>query len=252
MAQDHTEDESVARNAAQFATTHWSVVLAAGDSAAPGSQEALENLCRTYWLPLYAFVRRKGHSPEDAKDLTQEFFLRLIGKRRLDKADPERGRFRTFLLATLKHFLCDEWDRRRTARRGGGVPVVSLDAGMAEERLQTELSTELTPDQVFDRDWAAVLLESVLTTLRDEAQGAGKGELFDALSPCLMGDRMSDGYAAVGRQFGLSEAAVKMAVSRLRHRFRHLLQLEIERTVTTKKEAQEEFQHLGAALRQAR
>jgi RNA polymerase sigma-70 factor (ECF subfamily) len=168
-------------SARQFASTRWSVVLAAGDSSVPGAREALERLCGAYWFPLYAFVRRQGHSPHDAQDLTQGFFAWLIESKHLRVADAERGRFRSFLLGMLKNFLSDDRKRAHAQKRGGGRAPISLDAASAEERYDLEPATDLTPDLIFDRRWAWTVIEQTVARLRDEYVAAGRAELFDAL-----------------------------------------------------------------------
>lgn len=249
MAAAGAGNEDPTSRAGVFATTHWSVVLAAADEQSPGSLRALEDLGRTYWQPLYAFVRRQGHTAPDAQDLVQGFFLRLIDKHRLEKADPTRGRFRTFLLTALKHYLSDERDRAQAIRRGGQAIFVPVDDDTAEQRYQAELATHLTPEEIFDRHWATALLESVLAKLKAEVTVAGKGAVFDALSGQLMGEDGSDSYADVGRRFNLTEAAVKMVVLRLRQRYRELLRLEISQTVDSPEAVDAEIAHLIAALR---
>src|SRR5512136_965615 len=176
---------------ATFVTTHWSVVLTARRSDTTRAQAALARLCQTYWYPLYAYVRRRGYSPHDAQDLTQEFFARLLGQNWLAQADRERGRFRTFLLAALSHFLANEWDKARAQKRGGSIQLVPLQLDNAETRYGQEPADPLTPEQCFERRWALALLDEVLNRLRQEQVAAGTGEMFDALKPCLVGDRQA-------------------------------------------------------------
>src|SRR5437762_432282 len=164
-----------------FATTHWSVVLAAGHSSVPGAQEALETLCRAYWYPLYVYIRRQGQSPHDAQDLTQEFFARLLEKKYLRLADPDRGKFRAFLLKSLKHFLVNEWEKARTQKRGGGQSVVPLDAEIAESRYAAEPVQALTLDQVYEKRWAVTLIEAVLASLRESYAATGRLPVFETL-----------------------------------------------------------------------
>src|SRR5512137_96469 len=192
-----------------FLTTHWSVVLAAKDKSSPDSAVALEALCGAYWYPLYAFVRRQGHSPSDAQDLTQEFFARLLAKEYLQAADREKGRFRTFLRVALKRFLANEWDRARRLKRGGGHTPLSLDTEMGEERYQAEGNDGLSPDRLYDRRWAMTLLEQTLGRLRAEHTAAGKTAEFEQLKGVLMADRGTIDYSALGVALGLSEGAAR-------------------------------------------
>src|SRR5437762_286436 len=190
----------------RFTTTHWSVVLMAGQADSPQANDALEKLCRTYWYPLYAYVRRQGNSPEDAQDLTQEFFSRFLEKGYVKLADRERGRFRTFLLTSMKHFLVNEWAKRRAAKRGGGQ-VFSLDDENAETRYGLEPVDNLTPEKLYDRNWAAALLERAAGRLRAEYTGFGKLGLFERLQGLLRGEKSEVPYADLARQLGLSEGA---------------------------------------------
>src|SRR5205823_6181638 len=217
--------------AAWFATTHWSVVAAAGDALQPGAREALEKLCRTYWYPLYAYVRRRGHQEEDAKDLTQEFLASLIAREGLADLCPAKGRFRAFLLACLKNFLSDARDRARAQKRGSGRPIISHDAASAEACYQLEASNDLSPDRIFERRWACALLENVMTRLAEEQAAAGKSALFDSLRPFLAGEADGLAYADVAVRLGLSKEAARMTVRRLRRRYRQLLRLEVAKTV---------------------
>ncbi|MBM3881769.1 MAG: sigma-70 family RNA polymerase sigma factor [Verrucomicrobia bacterium] len=234
--------------AAVFATTHWSVVLAAGQSADAQASAALEQLCRTYWYPLYAYVRRRGFRHEDAQDLTQAFFAHLLRKDFLGGVGPEKGRFRSFLLACLKHFLVDEWEKARTAKRGGNCPALSLDMEKAEERYQLEARVEADPESLFERRWALDLLERVLDRLRHEAAGSGRTAVFAELECCLLGDRPAETYAQLGSRLGLSETAVKVTVHRLRQRYRELLREEVAHTVTRPEEVDDELRYLFAIV----
>ena len=231
-----------------FATTQWSVVLAAGDSSAPDAQEALETLCRTYWYPLYVYVRGQGQSPHDAQDLTQEFFARLLEKKYLRLADPDRGKFRAFLLKSLKHFLVNEWEKARTQKRGGGQCAIPLDADIAESRYAAEPVQALTVDQVYEKRWAVTLIEAVLARLRENYEAAGRLPVFETLKGFIWGDQPTLSYAEVASQLGLTEGTVKVAVHRLRGRYRELLRAEIAKTVATPGEVDEELQHLIAVL----
>ena len=238
------ERDSLFPGAREFHTTHWSVVVSArGDRS--GARVALEKLCQAYWYPLYEFVRRQGLSGHDAQDLTQEFFARLLEKDWLAGVDRERGRFRSWLLAALKHFLANEWTRARTQKRGGGAVLFSFDELDAESRLQHEPATD-SPEQIYDRRWAMTLLDQVMARLRTEMAGVGKLGHFEALKFCLTGEK--SGYAEVGARLGMSEGAVKVAVHRLRERYRALLRAEIAETVATEKEIEDELRALLAAL----
>ncbi len=230
--------------AAIFATTHWSVVLAVGQSTDAQASEALEELCRTYWYPLYAFVRRQGRSPEDAQDLTQGFFAHLLRKDFLSGVGPEKGRFRSFLLACLKHFLADEWEKARTAKRGGSCPEMRLGLEGAEERYQLEACVEADAESLYERRWALDLLDQVLNRLRHEAVASGREAVFDQLQGCLLGERPTETYAQMGARLGMSETAVKVTVHRLRQRYRELLREEIAHTVTRPDEIDEEMRYL--------
>jgi RNA polymerase sigma-70 factor (ECF subfamily) len=227
-----------------FATTHWSVVLAARDYEAPEAQAALEFLCRSYWYPLYAYLRRDGHSPHDAQDLTQEFLARLIVNHDLQHAEPERGRFRSFLLGTLKHFLSDERKKASAQKRGGGQTVVSIDEASAESRYALEPADTVTPETLFERQWAMTVLDHVMDRLQRRQEQRGKAELFAALEPCLGGSGEAVSYAEIGVRLGMSEGSVKVTVHRLRKEFGELLREEIAGTVATEAEIDEEIRQL--------
>jgi RNA polymerase sigma-70 factor (ECF subfamily) len=231
----------------QFATTHWSLVLAARDRAEPGADDALASLCGLYWYPLYAYVRRRGHGADEAHDLTQEFFARLLEKDSLAAVDRDKGKFRAFLLAACNHFLANERDRARAKKRGGGRAVLSLAAADAEGRYSAEPADALTPEKLFERRWALALLQQVMTRLRDEFEAKGKGRLFDRLRGFLVGEKGA-GYRRAAIELRLSEGAVKVAVHRLRQRYRELLHEEIGRTVGAPEEVEEEIRALFAAL----
>lgn len=233
---------------AWFATTHWSVVLSARDPASSLSERALEELCRAYWGPLYAYLRRQGRSPHDAQDLTQEFFARLLHKDYLRAVDREKGRFRTFLLVALKRFLADESDRARARKRGGGVPCLSLDAEAAEHRYGAEPVDTLTPERLYERHWALALLDRTMARLRQEFVASGKAEEFAILKTFLTAERDAISYAEVAPQLGLSEGALRVAAHRLRRRYRDLFREEIAHTVADPTEIEEEIRHLMAVL----
>jgi RNA polymerase sigma factor (sigma-70 family) len=228
-----------------FLTTHWSVVLNARAADSKQAKAALETLCRTYWYPLYAFVRRLGHSPHDAEDLIQGFFAQCVEKNYLHTADERKGRFRSFLLVALKGFLANEWDRARTRKRGGDRQFISLDA---EQRYATEPSESLSPDKLFERRWALTLLENVLAKLKAEQLAAGRGAVFDALQPVLTSSGRGTPYADLAERLGLTENAVKVAVHRLRQRYRELLEQEIANTVASPDEIAEERRYLLRVL----
>lgn len=236
-------------NPAAFRTTHWSVVLAAGDLSRPDAQVALAELCETYWFPLYAFVRRKGHPPPEAEDLVQEFFARLVTNNYVHQAHQNKGKFRTFLLAALAHFLANEWNRQQTLKRGSGCPLVSWDARTAEERYAREPFHELTPEKLFDRRWAIRLLERVHEQLRKEYVAAGKADQFEALEPCLSGDSLPATSVEVGQCLKMSAGAVKVAVHRMRRTYGELARLEIAQTVGNPQEVDDELHHLFEVLR---
>jgi RNA polymerase sigma factor (sigma-70 family) len=224
----------------RFATTHWSIVVSAGGIRSPEANRSLAILCENYWFPLYAFVRRAGHSAEDAEDLTQEFFARLLGQRFLTKVDPQIGKFRSFLLAALKHFMADQWDRTHAQKRGGGQTAISFDGLDAETRYRLEPATDLTPEKMFEKQWALSLLEQVLSRLHAELVAEGRSALFEALKDTLTGVR-STTYAAIGAELGMAEGAVKVAAHRMRHRYRALLREEIAQTVTGSDEIRDEI-----------
>lgn len=231
-----------------FATTQWSVVLTAAQADTTRSQAALEKLCRTYWYPLYAYVRRRGKSAEDAQDLTQAFFARLLERNWVGHADRTRGRFRTFLLTAMSRFLSDEWDRARAQKRGGGLAQVPLQLDTAETRYGLEPADTGTPEQSYERRWALTLLETVLHRLQAEFDREGRGALFAELSICLTGTGDSHPYAELAARLNLSEGAVKVAVHRLRKRYRVLLRAEIAQTMTESEDVEDELRHLFSVL----
>lgn len=231
-----------------FATTHWTVVLAAGQSGSQQAAGALEELCRTYWYPLYAYVRRHGHSREDAEDLTQGFFARLLEKNYLEGVTSDKGKFRSFLLVALKRFMANEWDRANTQKRGGGVTPLSLDWQDAEMRYQINLSHNLSPDRLYDRAWAMVVLERVITRLRNESESDGKAGHYEQLKSFLMLGRNNIPYARAAGELKMTEGAVRVAVHRLRRRYRELLREEVVQTLANPAQAEEEMQALFCAL----
>ncbi len=243
---DIPETGALAR--AQFVTTHWSVVLSASRPSSPGAAEALDKLCRIYWYPLYACVRRQGFGPADAEDLTQAFFARLLEEGFVASADPAKGRFRSFLLTRLRHFLADEWDRLKAQKRGGGRRVIPLDSGTAETRYQLEPADLHSPDRLFEYRWAVTLLERVYERLRLEYSSEGKAALFAELKACLAQARAAVPYTDASARLGLSEGALRVAVHRLRRRYRELLRAEIAETVSEPGEIEEELRYLLRVL----
>lgn len=231
-----------------FVTTHWSVVLAAGQTDTPRARRSLEQLCQAYWYPLYVYVRRRGYRPEDAEDLTQEFFARLLRSHFLNLADPERGRFRSFLLTALKHFLADEWARVRAQKRGGARSLLPLDVESAEMRYHLEPADDLTPEKVYEQRWARTLLANVIEQLRGEYEAQGKGALFDELKNCLTKARAAVAYAELAARLKVQEGALRVAVHRLRQRYRDLLRAEIAHTVSEPEEVEEELRYLLRVL----
>jgi len=225
------------------------VVVAAGGRSTPEADRAMEDLCRTYWYPLYAYVRRRGHSPPDAQDLTQEFFARLLAKHWIAGALPEKGRFRTFLLTAMNRFLANEWDRAMAQKRGGHAAHLPLDTQIAETRYEVDsMLAPLPPDRLYDRHWAMTLLERALGRLRTEQERVGKPKTFTVLSPFLAVERGGIPYAEIAAQLGLSESAARQAVHRMRRRFREVFREEIAQTVAAREEVDQEIRHLLAAL----
>lgn len=228
----------------QFLTTHWSVVLKAGLVQSSESDKALAELCQTYWFPLYSYVRRKGHKPEDAKDAVQNFFIKLSTKRFFKVANPQKGSFRGFLLMALKRFLVNEWNYRHAVKRGGNQTIVSIDQDIAESRYGMEIEDQRSrPDLLFDRQWATTLLELVFARLKSEYDKADNTRLFDILQDSIAGDSKLS-HAEAGIQLGMTEGAVKVAAHRLRSRYRHLLREEIGKTVSSHDEIDGEIRHL--------
>jgi DNA-directed RNA polymerase specialized sigma24 family protein len=232
----------------RFPTTCWSRVAHAGNPSDPEARAALEGLCRDYWYPLYAFVRRRGFGPDDASDLVQGFLANLLERRDLAGADPERGRFRSFLRAACAHFLAHRRERDRALKRGGGKRLISIDAPAAERRYGREPAHDLTPERLFERRWALDLLGHVVARLEVEAARSGKVELFTRLRPMLEGDDQAESYSAVGTAVGLSEGAVKVAAHRLRARYREVLREEVGRTVNDPDDVDAELSDLITSL----
>jgi RNA polymerase sigma-70 factor (ECF subfamily) len=230
-----------------FERTHWSVVMSAGNQQSPLAQAALAKLCQTYWYPLYVFVRRQGRSAEDAQDLVQGFFAKAIEKNFVAAAEPEKGRFRSFLLLALKRYMANEWDHDHREKRGGGKDIVSLDEQDTELRYKAEPADEISPGKAFERQWALTLLQQVLDRLSAEFSSAGKARLFEELKVFLSGEK-GGSYAEIGVRLGITEATIKVTVHRLRLRYRELLRLEIANTVSSPEAIEDEIQDLCAAL----
>jgi DNA-directed RNA polymerase specialized sigma24 family protein len=233
----------------QFAATRWSLVLAAGGRrSTPNSRQALETLCQTYWYPLYVYVRRRVSDVHEAQDLTQAFFASLLERDALEAADRERGRFRSFLLTAFKHFLSDERDKAKAQKRGGGRRAIRLNLETGESRFALEPADELTPERLYEKQWALTFLDHVLRRLEDEFAGKGKDKQFQALKPFLAGETEPDSYEIAARDLGISAAAAKVAAHRARRRYREILRAEIAETVAGPQEVDDEIRHLRAAL----
>jgi RNA polymerase sigma-70 factor (ECF subfamily) len=231
-----------------FETTHWSLILAARDRDDPRARDAMAALCQSYWPAIYTYIRRNGHDPHAAEDLTQAFFAELLEPGALAGVDHKKGKFRAFLLASCGHFLGHQRDHDRAAKRGGGKCQLSIDARDAEGRYLREPADHLTPEALFVRRWALALLEGVLDDLRGEYTGAGKSDVFDALKATLTGDPRSAPYAAIAGRLGMTEGAVQVAVHRLRQRYRAALRARIAATVANPADVEEEIRDLFAAL----
>lgn len=232
----------------RFPTTNWSLVLAARDEPSGLGRESLEALCEAYWYPLYACIRARGCPPGDAQDLTQGFFAQLLEKDFLDRVSPEEGRFRSFLLASLKHFLSHEYEREHALKRGGGRRPISLDSEEAESRFQREPADRLTPEQIFERRWALTVLDRALDRLRREFAERGERERFDRLEQFLTGGRPHPSHKEVAAELGLTESAVKAAVHRLRRQLGRVLRAEVAETLASQREVDDEVRHLLATV----
>jgi RNA polymerase sigma factor (sigma-70 family) len=230
----------------EFPTTRWTLVIAAGDPRRKEARSALISLCENYWYPLYAYLRRRGYQAETAQDLTQEFFTRVLQGRYLDRADPEKGRFRSFLLTSLKFFVADEEDRQRALKRGGGA-ILQLEFSSGEERYQREPAHDETPERIFERRWALSLLDRVVERLRSEFLQHGRAEHFDQLKASLLGQSDAP-YSALALEMNTSEGALKVAIHRLRKRYRELFRQEIADTVADPAEVESELRFLAAVL----
>jgi RNA polymerase sigma-70 factor (ECF subfamily) len=247
MSYSEDNRKEVSEGARRFATTHWSVVLRAGDSQTPESGDALEKLCAAYWHPLYTFVRSRGHGPEEARDLTQEFFARLLEKKWLKAADPGRGRFRTFLLAALKHFLANEWKAAHRQKRGGNAAFLSVEELEEAEQFAPELAEGASAERLYDRRWAEKVLERVLERLRSEWADNGHAERFEKLK-CFLVEDDGPAYEEIGAELGLSRNGVASAIYRLRGRYGELFRMEIAETVREPEEIEEEIRYLCGLL----
>ncbi len=241
-------DNKDSRQAGDFSVTRWSQVMIAGDAANPKSHEALSELCRIYWRPLYAFIRRRGYSSADAHDLTQAFFARLLEKNFLGSASPERGRFRSYLLGALKHFLSDCRDHDQALKRGGGAIMIPIDAESEEGRVKFEPVDENTAEKMYDRQWGLAILEKTMSAMQDEFKAAGKEKYFVELRKALIPGDSNSSYREIAEKIGTSEGNVKVAVHRLRRRYRQLLREIIVQTLLNPADADDEIKHLFSAL----
>jgi DNA-directed RNA polymerase specialized sigma24 family protein len=233
----------------RFATTHWSIVRAVNHEDSSAASSALQELCQIYWYPLYTYIRRQGHDANGAADLTQAFFADLLQREDLKKVDPDLGKFRSFLLTALKHFLINQWDKAKAQKRGGGKSPLSLDFGAADDRYQLEPSHAQTPDLIYQKQWAKTLLERVQQELKSEFAKRGKAHQFDKLQNFLAGKNKEETLAIAAAQLEMSEVAAKVALHRMRQRFGELLRAEIEQTVSTPEEVDIEIQQLFDVLR---
>lgn len=248
MPTNQPEDESRERTAAPFATTHWSIVLAAGRDDSPAATTALEQLCAAYWYPLYAHVRRRGYGAEEARDLTQGFFARLLRRNPFPHLQPAGARFRSFLLSALHNYLISEWEKDHAQKRGGDCTRLPIDAAASETRCALEAAEALAPDEAYDLRWAEAVLVQALTALREEQTAQGKPELFEALAGHLTGTEEALPYAELAPRLGSTETALRTAVHRLRRRYGELLRQQVAQTVSGPAEVDEELRHLLAAL----
>ena len=239
-----TEQDSTAPDPMRFVTTHWSMVLRAAELNSEQAEKALAELCRIYWPPLFAYIQARGYSRQDAEDLVQEFFSRLLAKNYLGAADQSRGRFRSFLLASLKHFLANEWDKTQALKRGGGMVMVPIDFNAGETSRGFEPAGGLPADKIFEQRWAMTLLDQVFARLAKKYVEAGPSDLFESLRSVLTKDEDSLRYSEIAARRGMTEAAVKMAVQRMRSRYRELLREEIAKTVASPDEVEDEIRHL--------
>ncbi len=245
LSDQFLRDQNAGRD---FASTHWSVVLLAGQEHSPQTAAALEKLCRAYWYPLYSFTRRQGHGPHEAADLTQVFFSQLLATNAMASVNRKKGKFRSFLLASLKNLLANEWNRAQCQKRGGGVPIFSLDEEAAESRYQLDHGDDLTLDKIFERRWAETILSRALNRLREECDGAEKTRRFDEMKKFLLGENDAGPLTEAASRLNLSLAAVKGLIHRLRRRFRELIRDEISQTVASPEEIDQEIRELFTAF----
>jgi RNA polymerase sigma factor (sigma-70 family) len=245
-----TSDQNARLNGPKeaFATTHWSIVVSAGRESSPDSTRALESLCQTYWQPLYAYARCRVSDTHEAQDLTQAFFAELLEKNYVGAATPERGRFRAFLVTAFKHFLSKQWEKARALKRGGGRSPLSLDFESADSSFRIEPESGLTPDEIFDRQWAIALLDHIVERLRREFEAAGKAKLFGELKAFMVGEHQGQTHAQAAARLNMTESATKKAASRMRRRYRELLREEIAQTVSDPEEVEDEIRNLFAVL----
>ncbi len=248
MSTSDPEHPPVSNDPCGFAQTRWSLIVAARERDTPQAQQALSCLCESYWYPLYAYIRRRGHGADEAGDLTQDFFARLLESDFFGAADPTKGRFRAFLLASCKNFLANEHDRAGAQKRGGGRSLVSINIGNAEGRYSQEPSHDRTPEKLFERRWAVTLLDHALARLRKEFTDKGKGAQFDQLRVYLVGERGGQPHSKTAEELGMTAGAIKVAVHRMRQRYRELLREEIAHTVGGPDQIDEEIRQLFAAL----
>jgi len=231
MAVKDSDRQIINPQMGRFNSTQWSLVLAAAERSTPASENALAKLCAAYWPPLYAYIRRRGYEVSEAQDLTQAFFVRLLEKNYLGAAKREKGKFRSFLLASLNHFLANEWDRKQAKKRGGGVTIIPLEMDSAEGYYRTDRADLLTPEKLFERRWALTVIELALKRLEEEFGDRGRAQLFNCVRPFLTGADSELTYHQIATELGMSEGAVKGAVHRLRRRFRALMRAEIAQTI---------------------
>lgn len=236
------------RPAAVFATTHWSVVLEAGENKSDGSRAALETLCQNYWRPIYTYIRRRGHPPHEAEDLTQTFLAHFLERKLLSVVDRQRGRFRTFLLHACEYFLAKEWRNATRLKRGGGQQVLSLDLAAAEDWYQNEPADQMTPERLYERQWVLSLLELTMDRLRQEWAAAGKSTQFATLQVFLSGERKSMTCGQAALELGMSEGAVRTAVHRLRQQYAEILRAEVRQTLSREEDLEEELRRLLSVL----
>jgi RNA polymerase sigma-70 factor (ECF subfamily) len=236
--------------AGHFTATHWSQVLQAARDQSPQAATALDKLCRTYWFPLYAFVRRQGYGVADAQDLTQEFFARFLKKNFLASVDREKGKFRSFLLAAMKHFLANEWDRLKAEKRGGRQQFISIDGQETEQRYQLEPASDENPEQIFDRRWALTVLDQALGRLKEQYAADGKEAQFGQLKRFLSNEANEKAYATAAVQLQMTPGAVTVAVHRLRQHYRNCLRAEIAQTVSSPGDLDDEMRHLFGVVNQ--